>query len=64
VKIIGYITVGSVVIIASLFCLLSSTCALSSNTTGDRAVFGFLALVALGVAVGGVMLIAKISREE
>jgi hypothetical protein len=65
VKIIGYIAVGSVVIVASLFCLLCSTCAASSyGTTSDRVIFSLLALLALGVAIGGVMLIGKISREE
>jgi hypothetical protein len=53
-----------VVIVASLFCWLCSTCAASSAASGDRIFFAVLALAALGVAIGGVILIGKISREE
>jgi hypothetical protein len=69
-RIIGSIALGFVVVIASLLCLLSSICAVSSGlnsmdrfSSGERLSFAFCALVSLAIAVGAVMLIGKLNRK-
>jgi len=64
VKIFATIGLSIAVIIASLFCYLSSTCAVASTASSDRTMFVFFALVFLAVAIGGVMRIAKINRNQ
>jgi hypothetical protein len=52
------------VIIASVVCLMSSTCAVSKGITqGDRATFALVALFCLACAIGGVMLIGKLNKR-
>jgi hypothetical protein len=63
VKTIATIVLGLIVGIASLICPLSSMCAVSGGLNGSgRAGFALCALVSLGVAVGGVTLIAKLNK--
>ena len=64
-KTIATIVLGLVVGIASLICFLSSMCAVNGGLNGGgRAGFAICALVSLGVAIGGVMLIGKINRSK
>ena len=53
-----------IVLIAALFTFLSSVCAVASNATSDRTVFGLFTLVGLAVAVGAVMRIARKIRKH
>jgi hypothetical protein len=64
VKTIATILLGFLVFIASVVCLLSSICAVQGGLAGgDQAGFAICALVSLGVAIGGVMLIGNINRQ-
>ena len=51
-----------VVIVASLFCLSSSLCAVGSSD-GAQATYALVALVSLAIAIGAVMLIGKLNRK-
>lgn len=63
-KILATIALGMIVAVAGLACLLTSVCAVSGGWSGNgRADFAFTALIFLGIAIGGVMLIAKINRK-
>jgi uncharacterized membrane protein len=63
-KILATIALGIIVAVAGLASLLSSVCAVSGGWSANgRAGFAFTALIFLGIAVGGVMLIAKINRK-
>jgi hypothetical protein len=65
VKIIATVALGLFVAIASLVCFLSSMCAVNGGLGGgDRTGFAITAFVSLGVAIGGVLLIAKINRKQ
>jgi hypothetical protein len=64
-KAIATVALVLVVIAASLVCLMSSMCAVSGGISGgSKTGFAVCALVALGVAVGGSMLIGKINRRS
>ncbi len=70
-KIIATIFLGFVAIIASLGCLMSSMCAVSSGLNsvdrfhlGERLSFAVWALVSLAIAIGSVMLIGKLTRKS
>jgi hypothetical protein len=55
---------GIIVVVAALAFLLSSLCAVSTGWSGGgRAGFALTALIFLAIAVGGVMLIAKLNRK-
>ena len=63
-KVVATVALGFGVMIASLFCLMSSTCAVSRGVTpGDRITFALIALFALAGAIGGVMLIGKLNKR-
>jgi len=63
-KIVAIIALGFAIMIASLFCLMASTCAVSKGVTpGDRITFALIALFALAGAIGGVMLIGKLNKR-
>jgi hypothetical protein len=56
---------GVIVAVAALLCRLSSICTASSLGANDNttASYALIALVSLAIAVGGVMLIAKLNRK-
>jgi hypothetical protein len=58
------IVLGFGVVIAGLICLSASMCAVSSEDATARTLGAVVALVSLGIAVGGAMLIAKINRKD
>jgi hypothetical protein len=61
-RILAIGVLGVAVVIASLVCLLSSMCAAAGGVNGsDRAGFALCALVSLGVAIGGIVLIGKLN---
>jgi len=63
-KIVATVALVFGVIIASVVCLISSTCAVSRGTPlGPRATFALIALFSLAGAIGGVMLIGKLNKR-
>jgi hypothetical protein len=63
-KILATIALGMIVAVAGPLSLLFSICAVSGGwSVNGRAGLAVTALIFLGIAVGGVMLIAKINRK-
>ncbi len=63
-KVIATIALSLAVLVASLFFLACSLCAMGTNAPlSDRATFGLLAMVSLVVIAGGIFLIARIHRK-
>jgi hypothetical protein len=64
-NIVFTILIGFAVLIATLLFLSCSLCAVGGGLSGQgRAISVVLALVSLGVMIGGVYLIARINRRE
>ncbi len=64
-KVISTILIAVVVLIASLFFVSSSICVVSSGMdAGGRALGSFIALLCLGVIIGGVFVIGRIHRNQ
>jgi hypothetical protein len=63
-KILFTIVLGFGVLIAALVCLSSSMCAVENGDVTTRTLGVAVALISLGIAVGGAMLIAKINRKD
>ena len=63
----GVLTIALVfvAIVASLFCLSSSMCAVTRGPPGgNRMAYALLSLVSLAVAIGAVMFIGKLNRKS
>ncbi len=58
------IVLGFGVIIAALVFISSSICAVQNTDVTTRTLGTVAALVSLGLALGGALLIAKINRED
>jgi divalent metal cation (Fe/Co/Zn/Cd) transporter len=64
VKVLATGLIGMIVAVAGLVCLMSSMCSVAGDfSSRDRMSFAALAIVALAIAVGGVMWIGKINRK-
>ncbi|MGD0268752.1 MAG: hypothetical protein ABSB14_06785 [Candidatus Sulfotelmatobacter sp.] len=64
-KILATIALGIIVAVAGLLSLLFSICAVSGGwSINGRAGLALTSLIFLGIAVGGVMLIAKLNRKS
>jgi hypothetical protein len=64
-NIVFTIVIGLAVLVATIFFLSCSLCAVSGGLSGQgRAISVVLALVSLGVMVGGVFLIARINQSK
>jgi hypothetical protein len=64
-NIIISIVIGFAVLIAALFFLSCSICAVSGGLSGlGRAISGLIALISFGVMIGGVYIIAHINRRQ
>jgi hypothetical protein len=64
-KVIKTIALAFAVIIAAIVCLSSSVCAVSSGMDPATRVLGAIfAIGSLSLAIGGVMLIARMNRKE
>ena len=64
-KILATIVIGFAVLIATLFFLSCSICAVSSGMSGQgRAISVIFALVSLGVMVGGLYLIGAVNKGD
>jgi hypothetical protein len=64
-KIVFTIVIGLAVLVAALVFLTSSICAVGRGLSApDRVTSGVIALVSLGVTIGGAYLIAYINRKK